>query len=123
LKASGKLWRQDFIHRLFHPPNSGCNLERPYGAKKHLIRLIFDAHLGELDFMLLDLPQEPGIYIKHYAILAESQEPGSCKYSTGKWHGQMAAKEGDCSTRFHKRLPVWGIVKNMAYFTPEGIAK
>jgi hypothetical protein len=54
-----------------HCTKSSCNLERANGFKG-VESNDFDADWGELDFMLVDLPQELEIFIFHCAGFANN---------------------------------------------------
>jgi ATP-binding protein involved in chromosome partitioning len=87
-------------------------------ASKALHQLIFDAHWGELDFLLIDLP--PGTGDIHLSIVQSVPVTGAVIVSTPQHIALADAKKGVAMFRQENiNVPVLGIVENMAYFTPE----
>jgi len=87
-------------------------------ASKALNQMIFDAHWGELDFMLLDLP--PGTGDIHLSIMQAMPVTGTVIVSTPQEVALADAKKGVAMFQQDSiNVPVLGIVENMAYFTPE----
>ena len=87
-------------------------------ASKALNQLIRDAHWGELDFMLLDLP--PGTGDIHLSIVQALPVTGAVIVSTPQQIALADARKGVAMFRMDSiKIPVLGIVENMAYFTPE----
>ena len=87
-------------------------------ASKALNQMIFDAHWGELDFLLVDLP--PGTGDIHLSILQSLPVTGSVIVSTPQNIALADARKG--IAMFNQKtisVPVLGLVENMAYFTPE----
>jgi len=86
-------------------------------ASKALNQMIFDAHWGEIDFMLLDLP--PGTGDIHLSIMQTMPVTGSVVVSTPQEVALADAKKGVAMFQQDSiNVPVLGIVENMAYFTP-----
>jgi len=87
-------------------------------AAKALNQMIFDAHWGELDFMLLDLP--PGTGDIHLSIMQSLPITGAVVVSTPQNVALADAKKGVAMFQQDSiNVPVLGIIENMAYFTPE----
>ncbi len=87
-------------------------------AAKALEQMIFDAHWGELDFMLIDLP--PGTGDIHLSIMQSLPITGAVVVSTPQNIALADAKKGVAMFQQESiNVPVLGIVENMAYFTPE----
>lgn len=86
-------------------------------ASKALNQMIFDAHWGELDFLLLDLP--PGTGDIHLSIMQSLPITGAVVVSTPQEISLSDARKG--VSMFQQpaiNVPVLGIVENMAYFSP-----
>jgi len=87
-------------------------------ASKALNQLIFDAAWGELDFLLIDLP--PGTGDVHLSIVQALPINGSVVVSTPQNIALADAKKGVAMFQQDSiKVPVLGIIENMAYFTPE----
>jgi ATP-binding protein involved in chromosome partitioning len=87
-------------------------------ASKALNQLIWDAHWGELDFLLIDLP--PGTGDIHLSVVQSVPLTGAVVVSTPQNIALADAKKGVGMFRVPNiNVPVLGIVENMAYFTPE----
>lgn len=87
-------------------------------ASKALNQLIFDADWGELDFLLIDLP--PGTGDIHLSIVQALPISGAVVVSTPQKIALADAKKGVAMFEQDSiKVPVLGIVENMAYFTPE----
>jgi ATP-binding protein involved in chromosome partitioning len=87
-------------------------------ASKALNQMIFDAHWGELDFMLIDLP--PGTGDIHLSIMQSLPITGAVVVSTPQNVALADAKKGVAMFQQESiNVPVLGIIENMAYFTPE----
>ncbi|MGY8914068.1 MAG: Mrp/NBP35 family ATP-binding protein [Flavobacteriales bacterium] len=100
----------------FTQPNQAVIWRGPMAAKA-LNQMIFDAHWGELDFMLLDLP--PGTGDIHLSIMQSLPVTGAVVVSTPQEVALADARKG--VSMFQQEainVPVLGIVENMAYFTP-----
>ena len=87
-------------------------------ASKALNQMIFDADWGELDFMLIDLP--PGTGDIHLSIMQSLPITGAVVVSTPQAVALADAKKGVSMFLSDAiKVPVLGIIENMAYFTPE----
>lgn len=86
-------------------------------ASKALNQMIFDAHWGELDFMLIDLP--PGTGDIHLSIMQALPITGAVVVSTPQNVALADARKGVAMFQQESiNVPVLGIIENMAYFTP-----
>lgn len=87
-------------------------------AAKALNQMIFDAHWGELDVLLLDLP--PGTGDIHLSIMQALPVTGAVVVSTPQ---EIALADARKAVAMFQQeaiaVPVLGIVENMAYFAPE----
>ena len=87
-------------------------------ASKALNQLIFDAAWGELDFLLIDLP--PGTGDVHLSIVQALPINGAVVVSTPQNIALADAKKGVAMFQQDSiKVPVLGIIENMAYFIPE----
>jgi len=87
-------------------------------ASKALNQMIFDAHWGEIDFMLIDLP--PGTGDIHLSIMQAMPVTGAVIVSTPQEVALADARKGVAMFQQEAiNVPVLGIIENMAYFTPE----
>ena len=87
-------------------------------ASKALNQMIFDAAWGELDFLLIDLP--PGTGDVHLSIVQALPINGAVVVSTPQNIALADAKKGVAMFQQDSiKVPVLGIIENMAYFTPE----
>ncbi|MBT3741408.1 MAG: Mrp/NBP35 family ATP-binding protein [Polaribacter sp.] len=87
-------------------------------ASKALNQLIFDADWGTLDFLLIDLP--PGTGDVHLSIVQALPINGAVVVSTPQNIALADAKKGVAMFQQDSiKVPVLGIIENMAYFTPE----
>ena len=87
-------------------------------ASKALNQMIFDAHWGQLDFLLVDLP--PGTGDIHLSIMQALPVTGAVVVSTPQQMALADARKG--VAMFQQEaidVPVLGILENMAYFTPD----
>ncbi len=101
----------------FTQPNQAVIWRGPM-ASKALNQMIFDAHWGELDFMLLDLP--PGTGDIHLSIMQAMPVTGAVIVSTPQTVALADARKGVAMFQQDSiNVPVLGIVENMAYFTPD----
>ncbi len=101
----------------FTQPNQAVVWRGPM-ASKALNQMIFDAHWGELDFMLLDLP--PGTGDIHLSIMQALPITGAVIVSTPQEVALADARKGVAMFQQESiNVPVLGIVENMAYFTPD----
>ena len=87
-------------------------------ASKALNQLIWDAHWGELDCLLIDLP--PGTGDIHLSLVQSVPVTGAVVISTPQTIALADARKGVHMFQMDSiNVPVLGIVENMAYFTPE----
>lgn len=87
-------------------------------ASKALNQLIRDAHWGELDFMIIDLP--PGTGDIHLSLVQAVPVTGAVIVSTPQNIALADARKGVGMFKIDNiKVPVLGMVENMAYFTPE----
>jgi ATP-binding protein involved in chromosome partitioning len=101
----------------FTQPNQAVIWRGPMAAKA-LNQMIFDAHWGTLDFLLLDLP--PGTGDIHLSIMQAMPVTGAVIVSTPQEVALADARKGVAMFQQESiNVPVLGIVENMAYFTPE----
>lgn len=101
----------------FTRPNQAVIWRGPM-ASKALNQMIFDAHWGELDFMLIDLP--PGTGDIHLSIMQSLPVTGAVIVSTPQNVALADARKGVAMFQQESiNVPVLGIIENMAYFTPE----
>jgi ATP-binding protein involved in chromosome partitioning len=101
----------------FTKPDQAVVWRGPMAAKA-LNQMIFDAHWGELDFMLIDLP--PGTGDIHLSIMQSLPITGAVIVSTPQNIALADAKKGVAMFQQDSiNVPVLGIIENMAYFTPE----
>jgi len=100
----------------FTDPNQAV-IWRGAMASKALNQMIFDAHWGELDFMLIDLP--PGTGDIHLSMVQAVPITGAVIVSTPQNIALADAKRGVAMFEQENiMVPVLGIVENMSYFTP-----
>ncbi|GAB1855219.1 Mrp/NBP35 family ATP-binding protein [Flavobacteriaceae bacterium MHTCC 0001] len=100
----------------FTQPNQAVVWRGPMAAKA-LNQMIFDAHWGELDFLLIDLP--PGTGDIHLSIMQSLPITGAVVVSTPQNIALADAKKGVAMFQQDSiQVPVLGIIENMAYFTP-----
>ncbi|MCG2460663.1 Mrp/NBP35 family ATP-binding protein [Flavobacteriaceae bacterium F89] len=100
----------------FTQPNQAVIWRGPM-ASKALNQMIFDAHWGELDFMLIDLP--PGTGDIHLSIMQALPITGAVVVSTPQEVALTDARKGVSMFQQESiNVPVLGIIENMAYFTP-----
>ena len=86
-------------------------------AAKALNQMIFDAHWGNLDFLLIDLP--PGTGDIHLSIMQAMPVTGAVVVSTPQEVALADARKGVAMFQQETiNVPVLGVVENMAYFTP-----
>ncbi|MEA1787560.1 Mrp/NBP35 family ATP-binding protein [Arenibacter sp. GZD96] len=100
----------------FTQPNQAVIWRGPM-ASKALNQMIFDAHWGTLDFLLIDLP--PGTGDIHLSIMQSLPVTGAVVVSTPQEVALADARRGVAMFQQEAiNVPVLGIVENMAYFTP-----
>ena len=86
-------------------------------AAKALNQMIFDAHWGELDFLIVDLP--PGTGDIHLSIMQSLPITGAVVVSTPQEVELADARKGIAMFEQDAiQVPVLGIIENMSYFTP-----
>ena len=87
-------------------------------ASKAIHQLIHDAHWGELDFLILDLP--PGTGDIHLSIVQEVPVTGAIIVSTPQQIALADVKKGVGMFQMPEiNVPVLGLIENMSYFTPK----
>jgi ATP-binding protein involved in chromosome partitioning len=87
-------------------------------ATKALNQMFKDADWGELDFMIVDLP--PGTGDVHLTLVQNVPLTGVIIVSTPQEVALADARKGINMFRMDSlKVPVLGIVENMAWFTPE----
>lgn len=100
----------------FSQPDQAVVWRGPMAAKA-LNQMIFDAHWGELDFLLIDLP--PGTGDIHLSIMQSLPITGAVIVSTPQVVALADAKKGVAMFQQESiDVPVLGIIENMSYFTP-----
>ena len=86
-------------------------------ASNAIKQLITDAHWGELDYFLIDLP--PGTSDIHLTLISELQLTGVIVVTTPQPVALVDARKGVEMFRNEKvNVPILGLVENMAWFTP-----
>jgi ATP-binding protein involved in chromosome partitioning len=86
-------------------------------ASKAVVQLFQEAHWGELDYMIIDLP--PGTGDIHLSLVGVVPLNGVVIVSTPQFVALADAKKGiGMFQRPSINVPVLGIVENMAYFSP-----
>jgi ATP-binding protein involved in chromosome partitioning len=101
----------------FTKPDQAVIWRGPMAAKA-LNQMIFDADWGQLDFMLIDLP--PGTGDIHLSIMQSLPITGAVVVSTPQAVALADAKKGVSMFLSEAiKVPVLGIIENMAYFTPD----
>ena len=86
-------------------------------ASNAIKQLISDAHWGELDYFLIDLP--PGTSDIHLTLIAELQLTGVIVVTTPQPVALVDARKGVEMFRNEKvNVPILGLIENMAWFTP-----
>lgn len=87
-------------------------------AAKALTQMFRDAYWGELDYMLIDLP--PGTGDIHLSLVQLVPLTGAVIVSTPQTVALADAKKGVAMFQLDSvKVPVLGLIENMAYFTPE----
>jgi len=86
-------------------------------ASNALRQLIADAHWGELDYFLIDLP--PGTSDIHLTLVQTLAVTGAIVVTTPQEVALADARKGvDMFTGEKINVPVLGLVENMSWFTP-----
>jgi ATP-binding protein involved in chromosome partitioning len=87
-------------------------------ASKALTQMITDAHWGELDFLLVDLP--PGTGDVHLSLIQTAPLDGVVIVSTPQEVALADARRGINMFKMDGiKVPIIGVIENMAWFTPE----
>lgn len=87
-------------------------------ASKAIKQMFNDTHWGELDFMLLDLP--PGTGDVHLTLVQLAPITGAVIVSTPQEIALADARKGINMFQLDNiKVPVLGLIENMAYFTPD----
>lgn len=87
-------------------------------ASKALTQMFTDAYWGKLDYLLIDLP--PGTGDIHLSLVQEVPLDGAVVVSTPQEVALADARKGVNMFRLDSiKVPVIGIIENMAWFTPE----
>ena len=86
-------------------------------ASNAVKQLIEDAHWGELDYFLIDLP--PGTSDIHLTLISALQLTGVIVVTTPQPVALVDARKGVEMFRNEKvNVPILGLIENMAWFTP-----
>ena len=86
-------------------------------ASKAVVQLFQEAHWGELDYMIIDLP--PGTGDIHLSLVGAVPLNGVVIVSTPQFVALADAKKGVGMFQLPSiNIPVLGILENMAYFSP-----
>ena len=86
-------------------------------ASNAIKQLIEDAHWGELDYFLIDLP--PGTSDIHLTLISELKLTGVIVVTTPQPVALVDAQKGVEMFRNEKvNVPILGLVENMSWFTP-----
>ena len=86
-------------------------------ASNAIKQLVTEGDWGELDYFLIDLP--PGTSDIHLAIIQLLELTGAIVVTTPQPVALADARKGLNMFRNDKiNVPIWGIVENMAWFTP-----
>lgn len=87
-------------------------------ASKALTQMFTDAHWGELDYLLIDLP--PGTGDIHLSLVQTVPLDGAVIVSTPQEVALADARKGVNMFQLDSiNVPIVGIVENMSWFTPE----
>jgi len=87
-------------------------------ASKALQQLFNDAEWGELDYLFIDLP--PGTSDIHLTLVGTVPVTGVVIVSTPQQVALADAKKGIAMFQMDSiKVPILGLVENMAYFTPK----
>ncbi|MBO4665850.1 MAG: Mrp/NBP35 family ATP-binding protein [Paludibacteraceae bacterium] len=86
-------------------------------ASNAIKQLIEDAHWGELDYFLIDLP--PGTSDIHLTLVSTLQLTGAIVVTTPQDVALVDARKGiDLFQNEKINVPVLGLIENMSWFTP-----
>ena len=87
-------------------------------ATRALTQMFTDTLWGDLDYMIVDLP--PGTGDIHLSLVSQIPLTGAVIVSTPQTVALADARKGIAMFRMENiKVPVLGIIENMAYFTPE----
>ncbi len=87
-------------------------------ATNALKQMIHQTFWDELDYLLIDLP--PGTGDIHLSVVSELKVSGAVVVTTPQQVAVADVRRGISMFRAPKiDIPVWGIVENMAWFTPD----
>nr|WP_199851599.1 Mrp/NBP35 family ATP-binding protein [Brumimicrobium mesophilum] len=87
-------------------------------AAKALTQMFTDTHWGELDYLLIDLP--PGTGDIHLSLVQNIPLDGAIIVSTPQEVALADARKGVNMFQLDTiKVPVLGLIENMAWFTPE----
>ena len=87
-------------------------------ASKALNQLLWDAHWGEIDYLLVDLP--PGTGDIHLSLVQSIPLTGAVVVSTPQDIALADVKKGVNMFQMPSiDVPVIGLIENMSYFTPK----
>ncbi len=87
-------------------------------ASKALTQMITDAHWGDLDYVLIDLP--PGTGDIHLSLVQTAPLDAAVIVSTPQEVALADARKGINMFKLDSiNVPIAGIVENMSWFTPE----
>ncbi|MGF1533920.1 MAG: Mrp/NBP35 family ATP-binding protein [Bernardetiaceae bacterium] len=99
------------------PPDAAVVWRGPM-ASSALRQFIGDADWGELDYLLIDLP--PGTSDVHLTLVQTVPVTGAVVVTTPQKVALADAQKGIGMFQQPKiKVPILGVVENMAYFTPE----
>jgi len=86
-------------------------------ASKAMMQMFTDAHWGELDYLLIDLP--PGTGDIHLSLVQSVPLDGAVIVSTPQEVALSDARKGINMFKMNTiKVPVVGLIENMAWFTP-----
>jgi len=87
-------------------------------ASKALTQMFTDTHWGELDYLLIDLP--PGTGDIHLSLVQNIPLDGAVIVSTPQEVALADARKGVNMFQLDTiKVPIVGLIENMAWFTPE----
>ena len=87
-------------------------------ASKALNQLLWDAHWGELDYLIVDLP--PGTGDIHLSLVQSIPLTAAIVISTPQEVALADAKKGIQMFQMKSiNVPVLGLIENMSYFSPD----
>jgi ATP-binding protein involved in chromosome partitioning len=102
---------------LLIPPDQAVVWRGPM-ASKALKQLIFDTDWGQLDYLIVDLP--PGTGDLHLTLVQALPVTGAVVVTTPQQVAVAAARKGAEMFRNPQiRVPLLGVIENMAWFSPD----